>query len=53
MNRFKRKEVHLHETVVERLQKLADKKKWSLKMYMEDTLIGRSLKGQTQKPDKK
>ena len=41
---FKRKEVWLHDTVIDRLQKLADKKKWSLKLYMEGALIKDSLK---------
>lgn len=43
MNEFKRKEVWLHEAVINRLQKLADKKKWSLKQYMESVLVTKSL----------
>ena len=39
MSNFKRKEVVLHEKVIERLQQLADKKDWSLKYYMEKTLV--------------
>lgn len=38
MEALKRKEVWLYPVVIERLQKLADKKKWSLKQYMEHTL---------------
>ena len=34
----KRKEVHLYPIVIERLQTLADRKKWSLKRYMEYVL---------------
>lgn len=34
-----RKEVHLEPDAVTRLQKLADKKKWSLKQYMEYVLV--------------
>jgi hypothetical protein len=37
-NEFKRKEVWLHEKVIDRLEKLAGKKKWSLKSYMEHVL---------------
>lgn len=44
MNEFKRKEVYLHADVVNRLQKLADKKKWSLKQYMETVLVKDSNK---------
>lgn len=41
---IKRKEVHLDTNVIEHLQKLADAKKWSLKMYMEVVLIKESYK---------
>lgn len=41
---LKRKEVHLHVTVVGRLQTLADKKGWSLKQYMEWVLMKDSSK---------
>jgi hypothetical protein len=41
---LKRKEVWLHGIVVERLQILADKKKWSLKQYMEHILETNSRK---------
>jgi hypothetical protein len=41
---FKRKEVWLHPDIVANLQKLADKKKWSLKQYMEYTLVIHSNK---------
>lgn len=34
-----RKEVQLEEGVITLLQSLADKKKWSLKQYMEEVLI--------------
>lgn len=44
MNAFKRKEVRLHSDVIKRLQNLADKKKWSLKKYMETVLIKESAK---------
>jgi len=43
-NEFNRKEVWLHDSVIERLQSLADKKKWSLKQFMETTLIRESNK---------
>jgi hypothetical protein len=39
-----RKEVHLKEETIRNLQALADKKKWSLKKYMEETLERQSLK---------
>jgi hypothetical protein len=39
-----RKEVHLEPAAVTRLQKLADKKKWSLKQYMESVLVKDSAK---------
>lgn len=39
-----RKEVHLSQEVISNLQALADKKKWSLKKYMETTLERQSLK---------
>jgi hypothetical protein len=39
-----RKEVHLYVGTIGRLQILADKKKWSLKKYMEDVLERNSLK---------
>lgn len=35
----KRKEVHLNQTTINSLQQLADKKGWSLKKYMEYSLI--------------
>lgn len=38
METLKRKEVWLYKVVIDRLQKLADKKKWSLKQYMESIL---------------
>ena len=44
MNEFRRKEVVLHENVISRLQQLADKKDWSLKLYMEKTLEKESQK---------
>jgi len=40
----KRKEVQLSNQVIKDLQKLADKKKWSLKQYMEEVLIKDSEK---------
>lgn len=40
----KRKEVWLEKSVIEQLQGLADKKKWSLKQYMEWVLIKESGK---------
>lgn len=45
MNEFKRKEVWLPQPVVNRLQRLADKRKWSLKQYMESVLVKESNKG--------
>ena len=39
-----RKEVHLSQEVIGNLQALADKKRWSLKKYMEATLERQSLK---------
>lgn len=39
-----RKEINLGEGVVARLQILADKRKWSLKKYMEHILERNSLK---------
>jgi len=41
---FKRKEVWLNTLTIERLQKLADKKGWSLKQLMEHTLFRESIK---------
>lgn len=38
MEGIKRKEVHLYPIVIGRLQILADKKKWSLKQFMESVL---------------
>lgn len=38
----KRREVKIPDDAVERLQQLADKKKWSLKAYMESVLIAAS-----------
>jgi len=35
---IRRKEVHLPDSVIERLAALATKKKWSLKKYMEEVL---------------
>lgn len=43
-NEFKRKEIWLHEEVIKLLQKLADKKKWPLKQYMETVLVSHSKK---------
>lgn len=43
-NEFKRKEVVLHDKVIQRLQALADKKKWSLKLFMETALTTLSNK---------
>ncbi len=43
-NELKRKEVWLHPTVLDKLQLLASKKKWSLKQYMETVLINDSNK---------
>ncbi len=43
-NEFKRKEIWLHDKVIARLQILADKKKWSLKQYMENILVYNSNK---------
>ena len=40
-----RKEVHLRDGVIARLQALADKKGWSLKKYMEWALERASMKG--------
>jgi hypothetical protein len=39
-----RKDVELHPDIIERLQILADKKKWKLKLYMEETLNKESKK---------
>jgi len=44
MEEIKRKEVHLYPVVIGRLQKLADKKKWSLKQFMESVLEKESRK---------
>jgi hypothetical protein len=41
---IKRKEVYLDTKVIERLQKQADKKDWSLKKFMENVLINQSKK---------
>jgi len=41
---IKRKEVCLDVDVIKHLQNLADAKKWSLKKYMEVTLIKESFK---------
>ena len=40
----KRKEISLHKSVIDKLQILADKKKWSLKKYMEEVLKNESHK---------
>lgn len=42
-----RKEINLDENVLALLQVKADKKKWSLKKYMEQTLIKDAEKGNT------
>ena len=42
-----RKEVNLSEQVLSSLQQKADKKKWSLKKYMEQTLIKDAEKNNT------
>lgn len=48
MKDFIRKEVHLDAKVTGRLQMLADKKKWSLKKYMETVLEKDSNKAMKQ-----
>lgn len=42
--KFQRKEVYLYPGTIGRLQILADKKKWSLKKYMEYVLENNSKK---------
>lgn len=44
MKEFKRKEIYLYPGVEGRLQILADKRKWSLKKYMEHVLENDSKK---------
>jgi hypothetical protein len=44
MKDTKRKEVVLPNEAIERLQILADKKKWSLKKFMESVLLHTSYK---------
>jgi hypothetical protein len=44
MNNVQRKEVHLDKDAIKRLQELADKRKWSLKKYMEYVLVKESGK---------
>lgn len=44
MKDTKRKEVHLPNEAIYRLQILADRKKWSLKKYMESVLLSTSYK---------
>lgn len=46
-----RKEVWLYPIVIKRLQKLADKKQWSLKQYMESVLEKDSRKMITEVPN--
>jgi len=44
MGDYKRKEVWLHEKVINKLETLANLKQWSLKHYMESVLEKDSLK---------
>ena len=41
-----RKEVNISKETIETLQKLADKKKWSLKKLMEEILLEKATKEQ-------
>ena len=44
-----RKEVKLQPDIIEKLQQLADKKKWKLRVYMEEVLINDSKKADKSK----
>lgn len=44
-----RKEVNISEDTIKELQEIADKKKWSLKKLMEETLLERAIKERNRK----